>query len=168
METPDNKDEIIELFKLGPAILESALNGIDDLELDYLPAKGGWTIREIVHHLADGDDIWKYGIKMALGKDASEFSLQWYAAYPQMEWGNNWGYNKRPIDISLNLLKAGRLHVAQLIESVDNAWSKELQFRKPDGEIEILPVGFIVQMQTNHITHHVQRISEIRQEYLNR
>ena len=67
MKPPENKNEILELFKRGPGILENALAGLSDTELDYVPSNGGWSIRQIVHHLVDGDDLWKMYIKIALG-----------------------------------------------------------------------------------------------------
>ncbi|MEJ2279063.1 MAG: DinB family protein [Candidatus Lokiarchaeota archaeon] len=111
MEPPGNKDEILEQFKQGPCILENALSGLSDFELDYAPSKGGWTIRQIVHHIADGDDLWKTAIKIALGNEQAEFTLKWYLAFPQTEWAKRWNYENRSIDESLILLKANRNHI---------------------------------------------------------
>ncbi len=168
METDKNKDEILKQFKQGPVLLEDAIKSIDDSELDYLPMNPGWTIRQIIHHIADGDDLWKIGIKIALGNEQSEFNLQWYAEYPQTEWAEKWSYAKRSIEASLSLLKAVRIHLVQLLESVDNGWNKTVRFRKPDGAIEIVTVGFVIQMQSDHLAHHVKRIEAIRQEYSGR
>ena len=66
MRPPDDQKKILELFKQGPGILENALADLSDNELDYVPSNGGWTIRQIVHHIADGDDLWKASIKIAL------------------------------------------------------------------------------------------------------
>lgn len=63
MKSPDDQSKILELFKQGPALLENALNGMTDSDLDYVPANGGWTIRQIVHHIVDGDDFWKTWIR---------------------------------------------------------------------------------------------------------
>lgn len=164
MKNPENKKEVTALFKQGPDILRNALTDLSDTELDYKPSKGGWTIRQIVHHLADGDDIWKYCIKMALGNEQAEFSLNWYQAYPQTEWAKNWNYEKRPTDVSLALLEASRDHILQILEYATGAWNKSVTFSKPDGKTEQLPVGFIIQMQAEHIVHHVKRIKEIREE----
>lgn len=165
METPEKRDEILVQFKRGPEILENALKGITEEELDYIPLNGGWTVREIIHHLADGDDLWKIGIKMALGNNNAEIKLDWYSAYPQREWGKKWAYEKRSIDASLSFFKSVRTHMLQIIESVDDCWDKSVRFVKPDGETETVPVGFIIQMQGNHAVHHVNRILEIRKEY---
>lgn len=164
MEPPENQKEILELFKQGPNILENALASLSDVELDYAPMKGGWSIRQIVHHLVDGDDLWKIYIKIALGNEQAEFSLKWYLTFSQTEWAKRWSYEKRSIDESLALFKAIRGHILQLLEYTPDGWIKSAQFRDSTGEIEVLPVGFVIKMQADHVVHHVKRISEIRKE----
>ena len=164
MKAPENKDEIIELFKRGPGILENAITGLSDIELDYAPSNESWSIRHIVHHLVDGDDLWKTGIKIALGNEQAEFTLKWYLALPQTEWAKRWAYEKRSIDVSLVLFEANRGHIIQLLKYVPDGWNKSVRFHEPDGKIEVVPVGFVIQMQAEHVVHHVKRISAIRQE----
>jgi hypothetical protein len=164
MKPPENRNEILELFKRGPSILENALAGLSDTELDYVPSNGGWSIRQIVHHLVDGDDLWKMYIKIALGNEQAEFTLKWYLALPQTEWANRWSYDKRSIDESLTLFKAIRAHILQLLEHAPDGWTKSAQFRDSNGEIEVVPVGFVIQMHTDHVVHHVKKILEIRKE----
>jgi hypothetical protein len=164
MEAPENQDKILELFKQGPSILENALAGLSDIELDYTPLNGGWTIRQIIHHIADGDDLWKTCIKIALGNEQAEFSLQWYLALPQIEWAKRWSYKNRPIDASLTLFRANRDHILQLLEFAPNGWTKSVGFKDSNGKIEVVPVGFVVQMQADHVEHHVKRILAIRKE----
>ena len=166
MRPPDDQKKILELFKQGPRILENALADLSDNELDYVPSNGGWTIRQIVHHIADGDDLWKASIKIALGNEQAEFTLQWYSALPQVEWAKRWSYENRSIDVSLALLRAIRGHILQLLEYAPDGWTKSVQFRNSSGEIEVVPVGFVIQMQADHVVHHVDRIMAIRQEIL--
>jgi hypothetical protein len=164
MEPPKNQDKIIKLFKQGASILESSLSGLSDIELDYAPSNGGWSIRQIIHHVVDGDDIWKYCIKIALGNQKAEFTLNWYTALPQTEWAKQWNYEKRSINVSLSLFRAIRDHLIELLSYAPGGWNKSVQFRNPNGEIEEVPVGFVIQMQAEHVEHHVKRILEIRQE----
>jgi len=164
MKSPENQKKILELFKQGPSILENALAGLSDKELDYTPSKGGWSIRQITHHIADGDDLWKTCIKIALGNEQAEFTLKWYLVFPQTEWTRRWNYEKRSIDTSLALFRANRDHIIQLLEYAPDGWTRSVQFIEPNGEIEVVPVGFVIQMQADHVVHHVARISEIRQE----
>lgn len=164
MESPKNQKKILELFKQGPNTLENALAGLTDSELDYAPSNGGWTIRQIIHHISDGDDLWKTCIKIALGNEQAEFTLQWYLALPQIEWAKRWNYENRSIDVSLALLRANRGHILQLLEYAPDGWTKSVQFRDSNGEIEVVPVGFVIQMQVDHVVHHVNRILAIRKE----
>lgn len=164
MQAPENIKETLEQFKQGPGNLEDAIAGLSDQELDYIPANGGWSIRQILHHITDGDDLWKIGIKMALGNDQAEFSLKWYLDFTQVEWSKKWNYESRPIDVSLNFLKATREHIVQLIEHSSGSWNKAVKLLDPNEKIETIPIGFIIKMQTDHLLHHVKRIKEIRQE----
>jgi len=132
--------------------------------LDYSPSNDGWTIRGIVHHIVDGDDLWKTCIKIALDNEQAEFTFQWYWAHPQTAWAKYWNCEKRSIEISLALLKANSNHIIQLFENVQDGWSKSVWFRKSDGEIELVTVGAVVQIQADHVVHHVKRISAVLQE----
>ena len=164
MKAPDDRDSVLARFMEGPALLERALAGVQDAELDAPPLQGGWTIRQIVHHIVDGDDIWKLGIKVALGNERVEFSLDWYRTLQQEVWADRWAYANRSIDTSLALLKAIRNHVLQLLEQVPDGWYRSVGFRKPNGEIERVPVGAVVELQAEHVVHHVERIRAIRSE----
>ncbi len=164
MEPPENQDKILELFKQGFGILENALAGLSDFELDYAPSNGGWTIRQIIHHIADGDDLWKTCVKIALGNEQAEFTLKWYSTLPQVVWAKRWCYEKRSISESLALFKANRDHILQLLEYAPDGWNKSVQFRDSNGEIEVVPVGAVIQIQAEHVDHHVKRILAIRQE----
>lgn len=164
MKAPNDQDSILALFMDGPALLERALAGVQDAGLDAPPSRGGWTIRQIVHHIVDGDDLWKIGIKVALGNEQAEFSLDWYRTQPQEVWAKQWAYANRSLDVSLVLLRAIRNHVDQLLRQVPDGWHRSVGFRKPDGEIERLPVGAIVEMQADHLEHHVKQIRAIRSE----
>jgi uncharacterized damage-inducible protein DinB len=155
---------IVARYAEGPAQLEQALAGLQDADLDAAPVQGGWTIRQIVHHIADGDDLWKVGIKAALGNEQGEFTLEWYWVVPQDTWAERWAYAGRPIDASLALFKATRAHVTQLLAHVPDGWSRSITVRKPSGEATRLTVGAVVEMQADHLQHHLRRIRAIREE----
>lgn len=164
MKAPENQKEVIDLFKQGIEIFENAIARLSERELDYIPSNGGWSIRQIIHHVTDGDDIWKSYIKIALGNEEAEFSLKWYMKFPQTDWAEKWNYEKRPVDVSLELFKTNRNYILQLLAHVPHAWNKSAQFRDSNGEIEELPIGFVIKMQADHAIHHVKRIFEIRKE----
>ena len=167
MNPPKDRESILTRYKEGPSLLERTLAGLQDTDLDKPPSKGGWTIRQIVHHIVDGDDIWKTCIKMALGNEQAEFFLGWYWAFPQEVWATRWAYEHRSLDVSLSLLKASRNHILQLLEKVPEGWNRSVEFRKSNGETERLSVGAVIEMQADHLIHHVNRILAIQKESSN-
>lgn len=164
MNAPEDRERTISRYQEGPNILEQTVTDLQDAALDARPAGGGWSIRQIVHHIADGDDIWKLAVKMAMGNEQPELALAWYWSQTQDTWADRWAYSKRSIGPSLSLLKATREHVVQLLESVPDAWNRAVTVRTPKGEIELVPVGFVVQMQGDHVFHHLERIRAILAE----
>jgi hypothetical protein len=114
-----------------------------------------------VHHVADGDDLWKLGIRMALGNSGAEFSLAWYQDQSQEVWADRWAYVSRPVGPSLSLLRSGRAHVLQLLEHVPEAWHRAVLFRNRDGTTERLPVGFVIGMEADHLLRHLKKILDL-------
>ncbi len=164
MDAPEDRDATVSRYRKGPMLLEHAVMGLRDADLDAKPSGGGWSIRQIVHHIADGDDIWTLAIKMAIGNEQTEFGLEWYGSLAQDTWADRWAYNQRPIGTSLTLLKATREHILQLLECVPEAWNRGVVVRTSKGGIERVPVGYVIQMQADHVLHHIERIHAIVQE----
>ena len=164
MNSPEDRDRTLSQFREGPILLEHTVMGLRDSELDFKPSGGGWSVRQIVHHIVDGDDIWKFGVKMAIGNEQAEFSLGWYSSQTQDTWGDRWAYKQRSIGASLSLLKAIREHVLQLLTSVPEAWDRVVVVRTQQEKIEKVTVGFVIQMQADHLFHHLERIRAILRE----
>ncbi len=164
MDAPEDREGAISRFREGPELLERAVRGLQEAELDARPSRGGWSIRQIVHHIADGDDLWKLCIKTAMGSEQAEFALGWYWSMTQETWAERWAYSQRSIGASLSLFRASRDHVLQLLETVPGAWCKSVALHTPEGKTERIPVGFVIQMQADHVVHHVEGIRTILRE----
>ena len=165
MKATGDRATILARYADGPSQLENALKGLSESDLDLAPSKTGWSIREIVHHIADGDDIWESCIKMALGNEQAEFHLEWYRTVPQTDWASSWAYAHRPVSTSLDLLRATRAHVLALVAQRPDSWERSVELREPNGQIARVSVGFVVEMQASHVFHHINRILAIRQEH---
>lgn len=165
MDTSPNLDALLARYLAGPELLERAIDGMQDAALDALPLQGGWTIRQIAHHIVDGDDLWKTCLKAALGNEQGVFSLAWYSALPQREWADRWAYAQRSLDVSLNLFKANRAHVHQLLDRIPDGWHRAVGFQKAGGETVRILVREVIEDQADHAIHHVDRILAIRQEH---
>jgi DinB superfamily len=162
----DTINATLALYADGPAQLEAALTGLTESDLNLAQTSDSWTIRQIVHHLADGDDLWKICIKAALGNSEGLFSLQWYWDKPQTEWAENWKYADRSIEPSLALLRANRHHIVELVQQTPNAWEKSIRLKWPDSEEERITIRDVLEMQANHIVGHINDIRMIRQAHI--
>jgi hypothetical protein len=161
-EINTNPDDTLVHYADGPAQLETALVGLTDPDLDKAQSASTWTIRQIVHHLVDGDDLWNVCIKAALGNSEGLFTLQWYWDKPQTEWAENWGYANRPIEPSLALFRANRFHIVELIRQTPEAWEKSIRIKWPRREEMRISIGYVLGMQANHVGEHIREILTIR------
>lgn len=155
-------ETILTQYADGPFRLEAALSGLSDSELNLALTADSSSIRQIVHHLADSDDIWKICIKAALGNQDNSFSLQCYWDKPKLDWSESWKYASRSIGPSLDLLHANRQYIVQLIHSIPNAWEKSIRLSWPDGREESVAVGDVLEMRARHVLDHIKDIHAIR------
>ena len=162
-EQMGEREASIARYADGPDQLEAALAGLPEDGLDIAESDDAWTIRQIVHHVADGDDIWKVFIKRAIGNPGGRFDLQWYWDKPQDEWVQSWAYASRAIEPSLALFRANRGHIVQLLECSPAAWEQSLVVRWPSGEEHQVSVAWVVEMQARHVPGHVDDIQRTRQ-----
>ena len=162
-EQMGNREVIIARYADGPDQVEAAIAGLSEGELDIAESDDTWTIRQIVHHIVDGDDVWKVFIKRAIGNPGGKFDLQWYWAMPQDEWVKSWAYASREIEPSLALFHASRGHIVQLLESMPAAWERSLVVRWPNGEEQKVSVAWVVEMQAQHVPGHLDDIRRARQ-----
>jgi hypothetical protein len=161
-EQTHDSDVILARYADGPAQLQAALADLSETALDAAPDTGDWTIRQIVHHIVDGDDIWKTFIKIALGNSEATFDLQWYWDIPQTVWAESWAYARREIEPSLALFHANRRHIVQLVQEIPKAWDRSLIIKWPHGDLQQVTVGWVIEMQSRHVTGHVEDIRRIR------
>lgn len=158
-----NQSEICANYAEGPNRLEAAIAGLSETGLDAALNNDSWTIRQIIHHITDGDDTWKGFIKRAIGNPGGNFMLEWYWQIPQTEWAEHWAYRKRAIEPSLALFRASRCHIVQLLEHIPGAWGNSLRLRLPNGEEQEVSIGWVMDMQSRHVDEHIGDIRRIRE-----
>ena len=154
-------DATLARYAGGPAQLEDALDGLKESDLNFSPTSTSWTIRQIVHHIVDGDDFWKICIKAALGDTEGRFSLEWYWNKPQTEWVKNWRYGDRPIEPSLALFRINRQHIVDLVQQTPNAWEKSVRISTPRNEDARITIGEMLEIQASHVDEHISEIKTL-------
>ncbi len=108
--TSQERRELIERYRDGYRVVEEAVRGATDAELDRRPQPGKWNAREIVHHLADSEMISAIRLRMLIAEDAPAIH-----AYDQAEYARRLKYD-RPIAGSLQALRFARETTADILD----------------------------------------------------
>ena len=158
-------EQTLSRYAMGPDLLTAALQGLEDIQLDLAVSSDSWSIRQLIHHIVDGDYLWKEFLLRAAGEDGQVFTLEWYWCLPQDEWVKRWSYAGRDISQSVALLIANRHHTLDLLRQLPHLWENCLLIPTRQGGQERVSVGQVVEMQARHVEAHVEDIRRIRSVY---
>jgi len=160
-EKTQTQEEIIGQYAAGSEQLDATLEGLSESDLDLSRADGKWTIRQIVHHIEDVEDIWETGIKAALGNSGCTFNFNWYI--PDNKCAEPLDYANRPITDAVELFKALRRHIVQMVNHLPGAWERYVIFTHGDLVKEKkFTVGDVIEWQIRHLLLHIEQIRETR------
>jgi hypothetical protein len=141
-------DELVTL--VGP---------LSDEELDLSREPGQWSIRQIVHHLADDGDVWSMCIKKAIATPGASVRFE---GFPGNEaWADALDFGERDIGFALQLIIAHRQYVASLLRDLDT-WDNSFKLVDAEGKVQReITVREMVPMLTDHMATHVATIRAI-------
>src|SRR5262245_5509350 len=112
--------ELLERYRTGPGKLERSIDGLDETQLEFRPASGKWSIREIVIHLCDSEIVGAHRVRKILGDDDSLL-----ISYDQDKWAARLSYNKRNLENALELFRLLRKSTAELFEDLtEDDWKR--------------------------------------------
>jgi hypothetical protein len=111
---------LFDQYRTGADEVADALAGITDAELDRVPdEEGGWTARQVVHHLADSEAMAYTRLRRLLADDDPTIH-----GYDEPVWAERLHYD-RPIEPSLAVMRAVRASSLQLLETLTTEeWSR--------------------------------------------
>ena len=90
----------IDMIRTLPAKLETAINGLTDKQLDTPYREGGWTVRQVVHHLADSHLNAYVRLKLILTEDNPNLK-----PYDQDAWAALSDSTDMPVGVSMEILR---------------------------------------------------------------
>ena len=123
------QENLMPTYEKGAEQLDVALEGLSESQLDLARAQGKWTIREIVHHIRDAEDVWQTIIKAALGNTGCTFDISWYI--PDNKCAVQLDYANRPIHCAVELFKAARRYIADLVKHLPNTMERSALITQP-------------------------------------
>lgn len=157
---PDRAPEVdvqraLTRIEVLPHELRRAVEGLTPSQLDTPYRPGGWTVRQVVHHVPDSHVNAYVRTKLALTEDDPVIR-----AYDEQQWAMLADTARTPIETSLALLDA--LHAR---------WVTLLRTLRPDDfdrplrhpEIGSLTLGMVIMQYGWHGDHHVAHVTRLRE-----
>jgi len=153
--TPEHKKQWVDDVAAAPARLRAAVEGLSPQQLDTPYRDGGWTVRQVVHHVPESHMNAYIRFKLALTEDVPTIK-----PYMEDRWAQTGDVSKTPIEVSMALLDNLHERWVILLHSL-NDQDFARKFRHP--ELGELTLGLNLGLYAWHGKHHVAHITSLRE-----
>jgi len=156
-EGPPNEDQrkkLIDEIQQTPARLRAAVNGLNSAQMETPYRDGGWTVRQVVHHVPESHMNAYIRFKLALTEDEPTVK-----PYMEDRWAETGDVKATSPEISLALMEPLHERWVQLLRAMKpQDWKRS--FRHP--EMGVVPLEKNLALYAWHGRHHVAHITELR------
>lgn len=152
--TSEMRNEFINTIEELSAELRKEVEPLNDEQLNTRYREGGWTVRQVVHHLPDSHLNSYVRFKLALTENNPTIKT-----YEEHLWAELKDSFETPVSVSLTLLESLHTRWAVLLRSLtDEEFSKTIQH--PEwGNISL---NTMLAMYAWHCKHHLAHITELK------
>ena len=149
--------EDLERFRRGAELLATVLTGAAGEEIDFVPAPGKWTIRQIMAHLADSELVGAHRLRLVVAEDNPTLT-----AFDQDAWTRNLDYARRKPAQSLDTFRRLRAENYELLKDLP-----ESAFDRTGSHTENGPMSLrrMLHGYADHAESHARQLQTIRAEY---
>jgi uncharacterized damage-inducible protein DinB len=153
--TPERRQELIAWIETTPDRLREAVAGLNAEQLDTPYRPGGWTVRQVVHHVPDSHLNAYIRCKWALTEDEPTIKT-----YDEGRWAELPDSRTVPVEVSLALLQNLHHRWVALLRALPAAdFQKTL--KHPDHGV--LTLDQILGLYAWHGQHHVAHVTSLRE-----
>jgi|SRR5579871_4408092 len=153
--TPEQRNAFIAAVEATPAKLGAAVANLSVAQLDTPYREGGWTVRQVVHHLADSHMNSFVRFKLALTEDAPTIK-----PYDEALWAELPDAKSAPIEQSLVLfVNLHKRWVTLLRAMKDVDWSRKLNH----PERGVMSLDDLLALYAWHGPHHIAQITSLNE-----
>ncbi len=148
---PDELGNAIARLVSLPERLRSAVNGLTEEQLDSPYRDGGWTLRQVIHHLPDSHLNAYVRLKLAMTEENPEIR-----PYDEVKWAECEEAKHGDIQMSLVLLEALHSRMISFIKSLNTDELNRTYFHPASKKQS--KVVEVVSMYAWHGDHHLAHI----------
>jgi hypothetical protein len=159
-EWPESVDsaarvEALRQIAAAPGGLRDAVRGLNDAQLDTPYRPGGWTVRQVIHHVADSHMNAYIRFRLALTENEPVIK-----PYDQNAWAELSDARSFPLEPSLALIEGLHGRWVALAESLPEVAFSRAFFHPERGRV---PLGANLAMYAWHGRHHTAHITGLRE-----
>jgi len=152
--TPAERTDFMQRIESLPGRLDAAVVGMNDKQFDTPYRDGGWTVRQVVHHVADSHANAYIRVKWALTEDKPVIK-----PYDEKAWATTPETTSDPA-LSLAFLKALHAKWTLLLKNMSEAERQRL-FIHPATQ-KTFNADQLMAMYAWHGDHHLAHITELK------
>jgi hypothetical protein len=153
--TPADRERFLGEIEEAPARLRAAASGLTEVQLDTPYRDGGWTVRQVVHHVPDSHLNSYMRFRLALTEEEPTIR-----PYLEDRWAELTDARTAPVEVSLALLESLHRRWVLLLRSLTpEQWT--LRFRHP--ELGVVPLDRNLALYAWHGRHHTAHITSLRE-----
>ena len=149
--------EWITDIKYLPQLLENAVLNLDAAQLHTPYREGGWTLHQVVHHVADSHMNALIRFKLALTEEQPTIK-----PYDEEAWAKLPDVEALPVNISLTLLHALHSRWYELVKGLDETTLMNRSVIHP-AQGKVMNCWHLLGMYSWHGRHHVAHITGLRE-----
>ena len=151
----DERIACIDAIASLPAALRDATADLDNSQLDTVYREGGWTLRQVVHHVADSHVNSYCRFKLTMTEDVPTIRT-----YDEVTWADLPDGSSAPIELSLDIIDAIHRRWTVFLRDVDpESWKRRRLNHPEHGEMRF---DTLLDMYAWHGRHHVAHITSLR------
>jgi uncharacterized damage-inducible protein DinB len=152
--SPDERRSAIAAIASTPADLRAAVRDLTETQLDTPYRPGGWTVRQVVHHVPDSHSNAYTRFKLALTENVPTIK-----PYDENAWVQLADTRTTPIETSLVMVDALHDRWVRLLESIaPNDFARTLNH----PENGIMNLDQLLALYAWHGRHHVAHVTSLR------
>lgn len=156
-EAPDELAGLLERFRRGPELLAVVLTGAAGEELDFTPAAGKWSVRQLMAHLADSELIGAHRFRQIIAEDNPTL-----IGVDQDAWASNLDYARRTPKQSLESFRRVRGENYELLRELPEATYDRVGRHTERGPLSL---RVLLENYADHAESHAKQLQSLRDAY---
>jgi len=154
--TTQERTAAIATLAALPQALRDAVHNLEEAQIDTRYRDGGWTVRQVVHHVADSHAQSYARLRFALTEDWPIIT-----PYNEAAWAELQDARTLPVEVSLQLLDALHTRWVAVFRSLSEEQWRKRGYKHPTSGAQTLEQ--VLALYAWHSRHHTAHITGLRQ-----